>query len=100
VFGIMQYGEQSAHLSLLGIELIHRRRGLATLLLAWLEKSAAVAGIQRIRLEARSDNTAALAFYGSRGYQQTGTIIGYYRGVVDAARLEKRMASDFNLRSP
>jgi len=90
-FGIMQYGDQRAHLSLLGIELIHRKRGLATLLLAWLEKSAVVAGIERIQLEARSDNMIALAFYRKQGYQQTGTIIGYYHGVVDAARLEKNL---------
>jgi ribosomal protein S18 acetylase RimI-like enzyme len=92
-FGIMQYGDQRAHLSLLGIELIHRRRGLATLLLAWLEKSAVVAGIERIQLEARSDNMIALAFYREQGYQQTGTIIGYYHGVVDAVRLEKQFAN-------
>jgi [ribosomal protein S18]-alanine N-acetyltransferase len=88
-FGIMQYGDQRAHLSLLGVELIHRKRGLATLLLAWLEKSAMVAGIERIQLEARSDNAIALAFYGNHGYRQTGTITGYYRGMVDAVRLEK-----------
>jgi ribosomal protein S18 acetylase RimI-like enzyme len=90
-FGIMQYGEERAHLSLLGIELIHRKRGLATLLLAWLEKSAIVAGIERIQLEARSDNAIALAFYSKQGYRQTGTIVGYYRGVLDAVRLEKQI---------
>jgi [ribosomal protein S18]-alanine N-acetyltransferase len=93
-FGIMQYGEQRAHLSLLGIELIHRKRGLATLLLAWLEKSAIVAGIERIQLEARSDNVTALAFYCKQGYQQTGTIVGYYRGVLDAVRLEKQLGGE------
>jgi ribosomal protein S18 acetylase RimI-like enzyme len=90
-FGIMQYGEQRAHLSLLGVQVIHRRRGLATLLLAWLEKSAVVAGIERIQLEARSDNAAALAFYGKQGYRPIGIVTGYYRGVVDAMRLEKKL---------
>jgi ribosomal-protein-alanine N-acetyltransferase len=91
-FGIMQYGDERAHLSLLGVEAIHRNRGLATLLLSWLEKSAVVAGIECIRLEARSDNAIALAFYARQGYRQTGTVPGYYRGVLDAVRLEKKLA--------
>jgi ribosomal protein S18 acetylase RimI-like enzyme len=77
---------------LLGVEAIHRNRGLATLLLSWLEKSAVVAGLECIRLEARSDNVIALAFYARQGYRQTGTVPGYYRGVLDAVRLEKKLA--------
>jgi len=90
-FGIMQYGDQRAHLSLLGVQASQRQRGLATLLLSWLEKSAVVAGIERIQLEARSDNAIALAFYRGQGYRQTGVITGYYRGVLDAVRLEKKL---------
>jgi ribosomal protein S18 acetylase RimI-like enzyme len=93
-FGIMQYGDQRAHLSLLGVQVIHRNRGLATLLLTWLEKSAVVAGIERIQLEARADNAIALAFYAKQGYQRTGTVPGYYRGVLDAVRLEKKLGSE------
>jgi ribosomal-protein-alanine N-acetyltransferase len=92
-FGIMQYGDQRAHLSLLAIQALNRQRGLATLLLSWLEKSAVVAGIECIRLEARSDNAVGLAFYRKQGYQQTGVIAGYYRGVLDAVRLEKKLAT-------
>jgi [ribosomal protein S18]-alanine N-acetyltransferase len=92
-FGIMQYGDQRAHLSLLAVQAFHRRRGLATLVLSWLEKSAVVAGIECIRLEARSDNAAGLAFYRRHGYRQTGLITGYYRGVLDAVRLEKKLAA-------
>jgi [ribosomal protein S18]-alanine N-acetyltransferase len=93
-FGIMQYGEEKAHLSLLSVEVIHRHRGLATRLLAWLEKCAVVAGIERIELEARSDNIVALAFYRKQGYRQVGTVSGYYRGVLDAVRLEKKLGTD------
>lgn len=92
-FGIMQYGERKAHLALLAVEAIHRNRGLATLLLSWLEKCAVVAGIERIQLEARSDNGIALAFYAKQGYRQTGTVPGYYHGVLDAVRLEKKLAA-------
>ena len=90
-FGIMQYGDRRAHLSLLAVQTVHRQRGLATLLLAWLEESAVVAGIERIQLEARSDNAVALGFYARQGYRQTGTVPGYYRGVLDAVRLEKTL---------
>lgn len=92
-FGIMQYGDQKAHLALLGVHANNRKRGLATLLLSWLEKCAEVAGIERIQLEARSDNAAALAFYRKQGYQQTGTITGYYHGILDAVRFEKKLAA-------
>jgi [ribosomal protein S18]-alanine N-acetyltransferase len=90
-FGIMQYGEYKAHLSLLGVDAVHRNRGLATLLLDWLETSAGVAGVDCIRLEARRDNALALAFYEKHGYRVTSRVPGYYRGVVDAIRLEKKL---------
>ena len=90
-FGIMHYGESSAHLALLAVELDYRRRGIGMLLLSWLEQSALVAGIERVRLEARRDNAAGLAFYGGQGYRQTGVVSGYYLGVLDAVRLEKAL---------
>jgi [ribosomal protein S18]-alanine N-acetyltransferase len=91
-FGIMQYGELRAHLSLLAVQEPHRQRGLATLVLGWLEKSAVVAGIERIQLEARADNAIALAFYRNQGYRQTGVAAGYYRGILDAVRFEKKLS--------
>jgi [ribosomal protein S18]-alanine N-acetyltransferase len=90
-FGIMQYGDDHAHLSLLAVHPVQRKRGLGALLLDWLEKSAVVAGIERVRLEARADNDEALAFYEDRGYKQTGLVSGYYQGSIDAVRFEKRL---------
>jgi [ribosomal protein S18]-alanine N-acetyltransferase len=90
-FGIMQYGEETAHLALLAVDHDRRNQGLGSLVLGWLEQCATVAGIERIRLEARVDNAAGLAFYARHGYRQTGTLAGYYLGVVDAARLEKSL---------
>jgi [ribosomal protein S18]-alanine N-acetyltransferase len=88
-FGIMHYGERSAHLALLAVHPSQRRHGLAAQLLSWLEKCADTAGIERIRVEARSDNPAAIAFYQKHGYTQTDRLARYYRGVLDALRLEK-----------
>jgi [ribosomal protein S18]-alanine N-acetyltransferase len=90
-FGIMQYGDEKAHLSLLAVQATRRRTGLGTLLLAWLEKSAVTAGIERIQLEARVDNPDAVRFYRSQGYRETGSIAGYYNGTLDAVRLEKAL---------
>lgn len=90
-FGIMHYAERSAHLALLAVDPAQRRRGIAARLVAWLEKCADTAGIERIRVEARSDNPAALAFYHKLGYVQIDRLARYYRGVLDAVRLEKTL---------
>jgi ribosomal-protein-alanine N-acetyltransferase len=90
-FGIMRYGEQRAHLVLLGVHLEHRQRGLGALLLSWLEKCAVTAGLECIQVEARADNEAALAFYADQGFRRQGIVPGYYAGVVDAIRLEKAL---------
>jgi [ribosomal protein S18]-alanine N-acetyltransferase len=90
-FGIMHYGERTAHLALLAVHPMQRKRGLATRLVSWLEKCADTAGIERIRVEARSDNPAALAFYQKHGYTQTDRLANYYRGMLDAVRFEKTL---------
>jgi ribosomal-protein-alanine N-acetyltransferase len=90
-FGIMHYGDDSAHLALLAVRPALQRRGLGALLLTWLEKPARVAGIDCIRLEARADNPNAIAFYRRQGYREAARIAGYYRGTMDAVRFEKRL---------
>lgn len=90
-FGIMQYGDDTAHLSLLAVHPDHRRRRIGATLVAWLEKPAEVAGIGRICLEARADNPGAIAFYLKLGYREAGRVARYYRGTLDAIRLEKRL---------
>ncbi len=96
-FGIMQYGDDSAHLALLAVHPTEQHRGLGALLMAWLEQPARVAGIVRIRLEARADNPAASGFYRKQGYSEAGRAGGYYRGTVDAVRFEKRLAMDVGM---
>ena len=88
-FAIMHYGDEAAHLSLLAVRPAARRKGMATQLLAWLEHSARVAGIERIRLEVRADNPQALAFYLHCGFVETARVAGYYQGQIDAMRFEK-----------
>lgn len=88
-FGIMTYHEDEARLQLLAVEPRRRRRGIASALLAWLEKSALTAGIGAVYLEVRAGNAAARAFYSLRGYAEVERIDGYYQGREDCVRLAK-----------
>lgn len=87
--GIMEYGDLTAHLVLLGVRHPHRRHGLGRHLLVWLETCAITAGLRGIDLEVREDNPNALAFYRALGYRRVGSVRGYYDGVLDAVRLAK-----------
>jgi ribosomal protein S18 acetylase RimI-like enzyme len=93
-FGIMDYGEETAHLALLGVHPRQRRRGLGRMLLLWLESCARTAGIGLIRLEVRADNTGGSAFYAAVGFVTATRLSGYYSAQLDAIRLEKCLAVD------
>ena len=58
-------------------------------LLAAAERDAVDRGRKAMRLEARADDRAALAFYESSGYRCIGRRPGYYGGRVGALRLDK-----------
>jgi ribosomal protein S18 acetylase RimI-like enzyme len=89
--GIMEYGDTTAHLVLLGVLPTQRRRGLGRHILSWLEQCALTAGLENISVEARADNPGAIGFYQEQGYGVRSRVPGYYRGVVDAVRLEKKL---------
>jgi len=95
-FAIMTYGTDDAHLVLMGVQPGRRRRRVGTHLLRWLESCAEVAGIGTIRVEARVDNHAALRFYRHHGYVAGPRIPGYYQGLLDAVRLEKRLLPEID----
>ena len=88
-FGIMKYGDEEAHLMLLAIDPGHRRCGIGRELVDWLERSAQVAGVGRITLEARASNEAARAFYRRLGYAQSQVLPGYYGGRETSVRMTK-----------
>lgn len=77
-FAIMKFADDSAHLLLLAVQPKSRRRGIATDLLRWLEKSCVTAGIQQIRLELRDANQPARKFYTAMGYRLVGRMAAYY----------------------
>jgi len=80
----MKYGDAEAQLFLLAVTPSHRRRGIGTALLSWLEVTARTAGIKVIRLQVRSTNDAAIAFYRRVGFRATATHAAYYQGAEDA----------------
>jgi ribosomal-protein-alanine N-acetyltransferase len=88
-FGIMEHLENDAHLVLFAVRATRQRQGLGSALLQWLEASAAAAGAQRIRLEARRENVAARTFYNEHGYHELAIQRGRYGPSVDGIRLEK-----------
>ena len=88
-FGIMKYHDDEAHLLLLAVRVDASRRGIGTALVGWLERSALVAGVGQVYLEARLTNGTARAFYARLGYREIQTRPGYYQGREACVRLAK-----------
>jgi ribosomal protein S18 acetylase RimI-like enzyme len=88
-FAIMQFGDTSAHLNLLGVMPSRQRSGIGRQLLEWLEASAVTAGTFLIKLEVRESNIVARRFYASLGYRENGLIEGYYQGRDNAVRVSR-----------
>ncbi len=92
-FAIMHFGQDSAHLNLLGVEPRYQRLGIGHELLAWLEKTACVAGTFVVSLEVRASNRKALAFYRKLGYRELVVIPKYYSGREAAVRMNRDLRS-------
>lgn len=72
----------------LGVSPGHRRRGLATALLAAAVARARADGADRLLLEVGARNYAALAFYAREGLVEIDRRANYYRDGSDAVVLE------------
>jgi len=88
-FAIMDFGDTSAHLSLLAVKPNYQRCGIGRQLVGWQEEAALTAGITTVSLELRSNNFAARAFYRVLGYKELSYIPGYYRGVETAVKMAR-----------
>jgi ribosomal-protein-alanine N-acetyltransferase len=86
-FGILDFGDESAHLSLFAVREDLQRQGIGTGMFEWMKRSALTAGIAVIRLELRARNLHAQSFYRTLGFEQTGRVPGYYRGKEHALRM-------------
>ncbi len=65
----------------------YRRCGVASAMLAKLEQLAGKQDFERLMLEVRRSNRAALALYGASGFVEVGTRRGYYRHPTEDAVL-------------
>ena len=88
-FAIMKYEDEEAHLLLFAVNAAHRRKGVGSALLSWLETTALTAGIGLVYLEARTRNVEARAFYRRRGYIEVRRVPNMYRGIEDGMRIAK-----------
>jgi len=88
-FGIMFYASDDAHLLLFAVRYAHRRRGIGSAILRWLEEAARVAGAKRIRVECTRENSVARNFYCEHGYHELEIAKKMYRGIKDGVHLEK-----------
>ena len=87
----MRYGDDDAHLDLLGVDVSYRRGGVGRRLVEWLEKPALVAGISAVFLEVRGSNRDAQAFYERLGYRKLARIPYYYQGRESAIRMGREL---------
>jgi [ribosomal protein S18]-alanine N-acetyltransferase len=66
------------HIISLAVHPGHRRRKIATRLLAHIDGLARAAVVKRLTLEVRVSNEAAIAFYGARGFIPVAVKKDYY----------------------
>lgn len=71
-----------------------RGRGLARRLLEAVLRSARRAGAERVVLEVRDGNEAAIALYRSLGFQPVGRRRRYYEGKADALIMARALEPD------
>jgi len=79
-YGIVSHALEEAHLLNLCIDRDCRRRGLAGVLLDHLVREAQLAAANRLFLEVRPSNEAAVALYTRNGFRKIGRRPGYYPG--------------------
>ncbi len=68
-----------SELQRIAVDATHRRRGLASRLLAEAAGLARREGAERLLLEVREDNAGAIAFYAARGFVEIDRRPRYYR---------------------
>lgn len=91
-FAVMDFDDDSAHLNLLAVSTLARRRGVARMMLEWLHETAITAGTFTIALELRVSNGVALKFYSAMGYRQYDYKERYYWRTEDAICMSRNLA--------
>ncbi|UDY24314.1 ribosomal protein S18-alanine N-acetyltransferase [Nocardioides sp. Kera G14] len=82
---------EDAELQRIAVLPAYRRRGFGRLLLNAAEGFSQSKGAERLLLEVRETNQAALALYRAQGYVEIDRRLGYYRDGSTGIVLEKRL---------
>ena len=90
----LEQGRRIGHIITIDVAPEQRRRGVGRLLMNALLELCREAKADSLRLEVAVDNEAALAFYKSLGFTETGRIPGFYMGKLDALTMELQFGSD------
>jgi [ribosomal protein S18]-alanine N-acetyltransferase len=78
-----------AHVTTLDVAASHRRRGIASALLAEAETNWIYYGVHHVLLETAIENEAAVAFWKRHGYRIEAVLKRYYLGRLDAYEMRK-----------
>lgn len=87
----LRRGSTLARLYSIAVDPATRGRGIGRALLLDAERSARGGGADRLRLEVRFDNAAAIALYLACGYEEFGRYPAYYEDGTDGLRFERRL---------
>ncbi len=86
-YAVVWYAATEGELGNLAVSPGRRGQGVGRWLLDWTLQKAAERGAERIFLEVRMSNQAALDLYESRGFVQVGLRRRYYRAPTEDARV-------------
>jgi ribosomal-protein-alanine N-acetyltransferase len=89
---VVSVAAEIAELQRISVDAEHRRRGLATRLLATIEDLAVELGADRVLLEVREDNDDARAFYAAAGYAVLDRRPRYYADGTAAEVMIKHLS--------
>lgn len=82
-----KYMRTEARILLLAVEEKYRRHGIGSLLINNFMERCRQMGFMSIRLEVRTDNSAAINFYRRHGFSITATMPYYYSDLSDAFQM-------------
>lgn len=88
-----RYVQDEAELLKISVAESWRRRSVAKLMLAALEKQLRTVAVLTLYLEVRSENLPALSFYRQAGFTATGRRINYYSQPRDDAVILRKPIS-------
>jgi [ribosomal protein S18]-alanine N-acetyltransferase len=92
-FLVVRLIDAEAEILNLAVEPLEREKGIGSLLLAAIVEESQRRQVERIFLEVRESNHAAIAFYQAHGFWKTGERKKYYRNPPEnAVLMEKSLA--------